>query len=101
MAEDINVVGTYYADSGYNYPYYFDAVIDEAVNTYGLDEEDLLNRGYKIYTGLDQDYQNQMDNAYANAYLPAAEDGTLAAECLCGYGTGNRGCARGRRSDEI
>lgn len=75
MAEVINVVGTYYANSSYNYPYYFDAVIDEAVNTYGLDEEDLLNRGYKIYTGLDQNYQSQMDTAYANAYLPAAEDG--------------------------
>lgn len=77
MAEDINVVGTYYANSSYNYPYYFDAVIDEAVNTYGLDEEDLLNRGYKIYTGLDQDYQLQMDNAYANANLATAEE-----ECL-------------------
>lgn len=77
IAEDIIVVDGYYADSGYNYPYYFDAVINEAINTYGLDEEDLLNRGYKIYTGLDQDYQNQMSNAYANAYLPAAEDGTL------------------------
>lgn len=76
IAEDINVVDNYYADSGYNYPYYFDAVINEAINTYGLDEEDLLNRGYKIYTGLDQDYQNQMDDTYANAYLPAAEDGT-------------------------
>ena len=77
MAEDINVVDNYYANSSYNYPYYFDAVIDEAINTYGLDEEDLLNRGYKIYTGLDQDYQNQMDDAYANAYLPTAEEGIL------------------------
>ncbi|CZQ91914.1 transglycosylase [Trichococcus palustris] len=67
---------TYAAESGYNYPYYFDAVIDEAINTYGLKEEDLLNRGYKIYTGLDQDYQMQMDDAYANASLPAAADGT-------------------------
>lgn len=35
------------SDSGYRYPYYFDAVIDEAVNEYGLDEEDVMNKGYK------------------------------------------------------
>lgn len=70
MAEGINPADAYVAKSGYNYPYYFDAVIDEAIHTYGLEEEDLLNRGYKIYTGLDPEYQNQMDEAYANAVFP-------------------------------
>ncbi len=70
MAEEIIVNDNYAAESSYNYPYYFDAVIDEAVNTYGLKEEDLLNRGYKIYTGLDQDYQTQMDEAYDNTVFP-------------------------------
>lgn len=60
------------ADSGYRYPYYFDAVIDEAVRLYGLDDEDILKRGYKIYTGLDQNYQSSLQNIYAeNGYFPA------------------------------
>ncbi|WP_459580941.1 transglycosylase domain-containing protein, partial [Enterococcus gallinarum] len=44
------------SESGYKYPYYFDAVIDEA-ESYGLDADDVMNRGYKIYTALDQNYQ--------------------------------------------
>lgn len=47
----------YQYDSGYRYPYFFDAVIDEAIKKYGLSEEDIMNRGYKIYTTLDQNYQ--------------------------------------------
>lgn len=42
----------YQYDSGYRYPYFFDAVIDEAIKKYGLSEEDIMNRGYKIYTTL-------------------------------------------------
>ena len=49
------------SESGYRYPYYFDAVIDEAVKEYGLDEADVMNKGYKIYTALDQDYQKQLE----------------------------------------
>jgi Membrane carboxypeptidase (penicillin-binding protein) len=44
----------YEVSSSYKYPYFFDAVIDEAVNKYGLKEDDILNKGYKIYTTLDQ-----------------------------------------------
>ncbi|GGD00542.1 PBP1A family penicillin-binding protein [Enterococcus wangshanyuanii] len=66
-------------NSDYRYPYYFDAVIDEAVNKYGLKEEDLLNRGYQIYTALDQNYQEAMQQTYANDALfpPNAEDGAM------------------------
>lgn len=65
--------------SDYKYPYYFDAVVDEAVNKYGLKEEDLLNKGYKIYTELDQDYQTVMQETYQNDALfpPNAEDGAM------------------------
>ncbi len=68
----------YHADSSYNYPYYFDAVIDEAINKYGLTESDIMNRGYKIYTSLNQDDQTQMQDAFKNSTLfPAdADDGT-------------------------
>lgn len=77
MAEDIYLYDNYASNSSYNYPYYFDAVIDEAIYTYNLDEEDILNRGYKIYTGLDQDYQYQMDQTFEYAYFIDGEDGTL------------------------
>ena len=38
---------TYNPTYGYRYKYYFDAVIDEAVNKYDLKEEDIMNKGYK------------------------------------------------------
>lgn len=71
---------TYEYHSGYNYPYYFDAVISEAINRYGLSEKDIMNGGYKIYTSLNQDQQKVMQQAFSNPNLfptPQA-DGTQA-----------------------
>lgn len=63
----------------YRYPSYFDAVINEAVNKYGLTEEDIVKNGYRIYTELDQNYQASMQVIYDNtALFPVAEDGTRA-----------------------
>ena len=63
----------------YRYPSYFDAVINEAVNEYGLTEEDIVKNGYRIYTELDQNYQASMQVIYDNtALFPVAEDGTRA-----------------------
>ena len=63
----------------YRYPSYFDAVINEAVNEYGLTEEDIGKNGYRIYTELDQNYQASMQVIYDNtALFPVAEDGTRA-----------------------
>lgn len=63
----------------YRYPSYFDAVINEAVNEYGLTEEDVVKNGYRIYTELDQNYQASMQVIYDNtALFPVAEDGTRA-----------------------
>ena len=59
----------YQYDSGYRYPYFFDAVIDEAIKKYGLSEEDIMNRGYKIYTTLDQNYQSTMQTDFADSSL--------------------------------
>ena len=70
-----------YEGSGadYRYPYYFDAVVDEAVSRYKISEEDLLNKGYKIYTSLNQNYQVAMEQTYTNDALfpPNAEDGVM------------------------
>ncbi|GEL14232.1 PBP1A family penicillin-binding protein [Pediococcus cellicola] len=68
-----------YSDtSDYKYPYYFDAVINEAINRYGLTESDIMNRGYKIYTYLNQNDQTNMQSQFKNSsYFPTnASDGT-------------------------
>lgn len=63
----------------YRYPSYFDAVINEAVNEYGLTEEDIIKNGYRIYTEMDQNYQASMQVIYDHVDLfPVAEDGTRA-----------------------
>ncbi|HIW71934.1 MAG TPA: transglycosylase domain-containing protein, partial [Candidatus Levilactobacillus faecigallinarum] len=69
---------SYTYKNSYKYPYYFDAVINEAINKYGLTESEIMNRGYKIYTTLDQNNQTQMQTLFKNdAYFPAnASDGT-------------------------
>lgn len=74
----ISTSDNYNSEDGYKYPYYFDAVIDEAISKYGLTESDIMNRGYKIYTYLDQDSQQGMQNTFDNsANFPVdATDGT-------------------------
>ncbi|UQS85248.1 PBP1A family penicillin-binding protein [Apilactobacillus apisilvae] len=74
----IRVVNDYQYKNGYKYPYYFDSVIDEAINKYGLSESDIMNRGYKIYTNLNQSQQSSMQNNFENdSMFPSnASDGT-------------------------
>jgi penicillin-binding protein 2A len=51
------------------YPFYVDQVIDEAIQQYGLTQDDLLTGGYKIYTELDPDIQSGMEKVYQNDSL--------------------------------
>ncbi len=76
--QPITLNDNYNDANSYKYPYFFDAVIAEAVNKYGLKEDDVLNKGYKIYTTLDPDIQKSMENSFDNSSLfPAnASDGT-------------------------
>ena len=69
---------TYVRKDGYRYPYYFDAVIDEAISKYGMTESEIMNRGYRIYTNLNQSQQKAMQTNFDNnALFPAnASDGT-------------------------
>lgn len=69
---------TYVRKDGYKYPYYFDAVIDEAISKYGMTESEIMNRGYRIYTNLNQSQQKAMQTNFDNnAMFPAnAADGT-------------------------
>lgn len=74
------VSDNYQYNSGYRYPYFFDAVIDEAIRKYGLSESDIMNRGYRIYTTLDQNFQSTMQTDFADSSLFPydADDGTRA-----------------------
>lgn len=62
----------------YRYPYFFDAVVDEAISRYGLSEENVMNKGLRIYTSLNQNYQRQMQNSFNQSWnFPNnAADGT-------------------------
>ena len=74
---DLALSNGYEMTSAYRYPYYFDAVISEATNRYKLDEQDLLNKGYTIYTSLNQNQQTQMTKIYKEKWrFETAADGT-------------------------
>lgn len=80
QSESLVLRDTFIQDDGYRYPYFFDAVVDEAINRYGLSEEDVMNKGLKIYTTLDTSYQSAMQDSFNNGYNfpPSASDGTKA-----------------------
>lgn len=61
-----------------DYPYYTDAVLDEAISRYGLTQEEILTRGYSIYTEMDQNLQSSLEKIYQNNYLfPQSSDSSL------------------------
>ena len=70
---------TFENKDGYRYPYFFDAVINEAINRYGLKEEEVMNKGLRIYTTLNQNYQQVLQSNFNQSWLfPAnAADGTI------------------------
>lgn len=76
--QGLTLVDAYHNQDGYRYPYFFDAVVDEAIDRYGLKEEDVMNKGLKIYTTLNQNYQGQLQDKFNQDWLfPAsAADGT-------------------------
>jgi penicillin-binding protein 2A len=60
------------------YPYYTDAVIDEAILRYGLSQEEILTRGYRIYTEMNQSIQTALENVYKkDSLFPQGKKGTL------------------------
>ncbi|WEV36458.1 PBP1A family penicillin-binding protein [Lactobacillus sp. ESL0677] len=67
--QGLMLVDAYHNQDGYRYPYFFDAVVDEAINRYGLKEEDVMNKGLKIYTTLNQNYQAQLQDKFNQDWL--------------------------------
>ncbi|MGD6843256.1 transglycosylase domain-containing protein [Bacillus infantis] len=60
------------------YPYYVDAVLDEATSKYGLTQEEIFTRGYTIYTELDQNVQAGLEQVYErDSLFPAGRGGQL------------------------
>jgi penicillin-binding protein 2A len=78
QGQKIHLANTYHQSSGYRYPYFFDEVVDEAIDRYGLSEETIMNKGLKIYTTLNQNYQQALQNSFDNdsAFPATAADGT-------------------------
>ncbi|EUJ47920.1 transglycosylase domain-containing protein [Paenilisteria rocourtiae] len=63
----------------YHYPWYTDAVINEALKETDLTQDDIMKKGYQIYTELDQNYQAALESTFENDSLfPSnSADGTL------------------------
>lgn len=86
------------------YPYYTDAVLNEAINKYGLTQEEILTRGYRIYTEMDQNLQAGLENVFANNYLfPRGMGGQIVqgGAVLMDPATGGARALVGGRGDHI
>ncbi|XJZ28840.1 transglycosylase domain-containing protein [Bacillota bacterium Lsc_1132] len=60
------------------YPYYVDAVLNEAITKYGLTQDEILTRGYRIYTEMDQNIQAGLEKVYSRTDLfPRGRGGVL------------------------
>ncbi|MDF1507878.1 PBP1A family penicillin-binding protein [Robertmurraya sp. DFI.2.37] len=61
-----------------DYPFYVDAVLDEAIGKYGLTQEEILTRGYQIYTNMDQNIQTALEKVYAkDSVFPRGRGGEI------------------------
>ena len=61
-----------------DYPYYVDAVLDEAINQYDLSQEEIMTRDYRIYTEMDQNIQSSLEKVFnQSGIFPTGKDGTL------------------------
>ncbi|MCL2113075.1 MAG: PBP1A family penicillin-binding protein [Streptococcaceae bacterium] len=65
-------------DSQYKYPSYYNAVISEAESKYGLTLQEIMNNGYKIYTGMNQNMQSGLQKTYADPSFFPSTNGTTA-----------------------
>ncbi|WP_144549912.1 transglycosylase domain-containing protein [Bacillus sp. X1(2014)] len=86
------------------YPYYVDAVLNEAINKYGLTQEEILTRGYRIYTAMDQNLQSDLEQVYSEDYLfPRSRGGKLvqSGSVLMDPGTGGVSALVGGRGEHV
>ncbi|MDP4084965.1 MAG: PBP1A family penicillin-binding protein [Bacillota bacterium] len=86
------------------YPYYVDAVLNEAISKYGLTQDEILTRGYGIYTEMDQNIQAGLENIYNSHYIfPRGRGGQLvqSGSVLLDPATGGVRALVGGRGDHV
>ena len=86
------------------FPYYVDAVLDEAVREYGLTQDEILTRGYRIYTELDPNLQTALENVYNRNWLfPRGRGGEIvqSGAVLVSPKTGGVLAVVGGRGDHV
>lgn len=81
-AQAIKIVNNYKRGATYQYPWFFDAVISEAISRYGLTESDIMNRGYKIYTTLGQRIQTAMQTQFNSTWNYPTSDVQAASVAI-------------------
>lgn len=69
LSSSIYLYDNYVASASHEYPQYFDAVINEAIDKAQIPEQDLLSKGYRIYTHLNPAYQQVIDSSYINTWV--------------------------------
>ncbi|MCG4280808.1 PBP1A family penicillin-binding protein [Lacticaseibacillus saniviri] len=74
--EQLVISDGYSANNAQKYPSFFDAVIEEAEKD-GIKADDLMNKGYKVYTTLNQTYQTKLEQSFDQdwAFPANAADG--------------------------
>ncbi|MDR3190277.1 MAG: PBP1A family penicillin-binding protein [Lactobacillaceae bacterium] len=88
-------------NSSYNYPSFFDSVIDEAINKYKLKESDIMNNGYKIYTTLNQKDQGNLQADYDDPSLNPIGPDSQAATIVLDANTGGVRAVVGGRGEHV
>ncbi|GAK30498.1 penicillin-binding protein 2a [Weissella oryzae SG25] len=89
------------SNNGYKYPYYFDAVLEEATAKYGISQTDLLNNGYRIYTTLNQKDQSNVQTAFADSALNPIGENSQAASVVLDARTGGVRAVVGGRGEHV
>ncbi|MDQ0214724.1 penicillin-binding protein 2A [Oikeobacillus pervagus] len=86
------------------YAHYSDSVINEAIERYGLTQDELLTKGYEIYTEMDQNIQAGLEKVYKKEWLfPTTADGkeVQSGAVLLNPKTGGVTGILGRRGEHV
>lgn len=86
------------------YPHYADSVIDEAIKRYGVTQDELLTKGYKIYTAMNQDVQAGLEEVYEKeSIFPDSVNGdpSQSSAVLIDPKTGGVQAIVGRRGEHV
>ncbi|WP_203364120.1 PBP1A family penicillin-binding protein [Bacillus sp. REN10] len=86
------------------YPHYADAVINEAIQRFGLTQDELLTKGYKIYTAMDQNVQASLEKVYKQDWIfpdDVSGDPSQSSAVFVDPKTGGVTAIVGRRGEHV